>query len=135
MRDIQKYLDAAEAAKTGVKSEVALLSPMLRTGWDAMSAASRENFLADDDLVYCDAAALGFNSDDEEYTRPADLEALLANAKQHGEDSDDPEHEVGDIQTYLIAFERHASDAEWDAFEESEQAQKVLSAGGSSPAP
>ncbi len=135
MRDIQKYLDAAEAAKEDVESEVALLSPMLRTGWDAMSDESRASFLADGELVDCDAAGQCYDADDPEYVRPKDLTTLLANARQHGDDSDEPEHEVGDLQTYLIAFKRHASDAEWAAFEDSAPAQKVLAAGGTSPAP
>ena len=135
MRDIQKYLDAAEAAKEDVESEVALLSPMLRTGWDAMSDESRANLLADKELIDCDAAGQCYDAEDPDYVRPKDLTTLLANARQHGDDSDEPEHEVVDLQTYLIAFERHTSDAEWDAFVESAAAQKVLSAGGSSPAP
>ncbi len=124
-RDIWQYLDAAEAIKTDVESEAALLQPMLKAAWETMSETTRQAFFAHDDLVECDAAAQGYESDDPDYVRPADLKALLANAKQHGEDSEE-EHEVGDLQTYLQVFEKVADGAEWESFAASEPATSVL---------
>lgn len=125
-RDIQKYLDAVEADAEGIDSEVGLLTTLMQAAWDGMAPASRDAFLAHDDVLACDAAALAYDVDDGEYAKPDSLATLFKNAAQHGEDSE-PEHEVGDIQSYLISFKDVASDEEWSAFEASPAAVETLS--------
>jgi len=128
----QPYLDAAEGQAEGVAHEAYMLGCLLESAWEKMGPASRGALLAHPDVLMTHAAAQGCDEGDEEFKAPTSLDDLKSVAARHGSDSEE-EHEVGDIQAYIVAAAETATDAEWDEITGSAQVQALLS--GAAPSP
>lgn len=142
MSFISTYIEAAEqhGRDNGAGYELGDLEVLLHRAFDLMTPAQKEAFLRDSNVADVACNAIGACEPDEIQPLLADrglaldsVEALVAIAKIHGEDSE-PDHEAGDLQEFVRIAAKMLTDEQRAAFAANQDVQDVLATEGAKAA-